>query len=242
VLATVMLANNEIGTIQPVAELARAARANGTPFHTDAIQAPGRLPLDVATLGVDTLALAAHKFGGPKGVGILFVRTGTPIRPLVVGGGQERALRAGTENVAAIVGAARALDLATAERAAEAERLRELRDTLERGIRAAFADAVVLAAESDRLPGLLGVAFPGPTSDALVMGFDLAGVAVSAGSACAAGAIEPSHVARAIGLAPHLAASTVRFSFGSTTTREEIERLLTIVPAVVASQRAVTLS
>jgi cysteine desulfurase len=173
---------------------------------------------------------------------MLYVRTGTPISPLVVGGGQESALRAGTENVAAIVGAARALELATAERAAEAERLRGLRDSLERGVLAASPCAVVVAAGSDRLPGLLSVAFPGTTSDALVMGFDLAGVAVSAGSACAAGAIEPSHVARAIGLPPHLAAATVRFSFGSTTTSEEIERLLTIVPAVVASQRAVTFS
>ncbi len=243
IFATAMLANNEIGTVQPIAALARAAHANGTLFHTDAVQAPGRLALDVAELGVDTLALAAHKFDGPKGVGILYVRTGTPLSPLVVGGGQEGALRAGTENVAAIVGAARALELATADRAHEAARLRDLRELLERGIRAALPDAVILAAEAgpERLPGVLNVAFPGTTSDALVMGFDLAGVAVSAGSACAAGAIEPSHVGLALGLAPALLAAMVRFSFGTSTTREEVERLVAIVPSVVARQRAVTL-
>jgi cysteine desulfurase len=239
VLATVMLANNEIGTIQPIAELAAIARANGTFFHTDAVQAPGRIPVDVAALGVDALALAAHKFYGPKGVGILYVRSGTPLAAMVVGGGQEGAVRAGTENVAGIVGAARAFALAVAELPDVAPRLAHLRDRLEHAIADAVPDALVVAAHAERLPNVVATAFPGATSDALVMGFDLAGVAVSAGSACSAGALEANHVGTAIGLSEPLARALVRFSFGRTTTADEIARLAHIIGDVVRAQRAV---
>ncbi len=200
-LASVMLANNEIGVVQPLAELARIARERGVLLHTDAIQAPGWLPLDVDALGVDLISLSAHKFYGPKGVGALYVRRGTPLEPLIVGGGQEHGLRAGTENVAGVAGFAVALALADAERAETAPRVAALRDRLEAGILAAVPDAVMNAAGAPRLPGILSVAFAGVPSDALLIRLDLEGIAASAGSACAAGSLEPSHVITALGLA-----------------------------------------
>ena len=199
-VASVMLANNEIGVVQPLAELAAIARSRGVVFHTDAVQAAGWLPLTVDTLGVDLLSLSAHKFNGPKGVGVLYVRRGTPVEPLIVGGGQEHGLRAGTENVAGIAGLAAALRLAEAERPLTAPRVAALRDRLEAGIVAAFPDVVVNGAGAPRLPNNLSVAFAGLPSDALLIRLDLEGIAASAGSACAAGSLEPSHVIAALRL------------------------------------------
>ena len=237
-VASVMLANNEIGVVQPVAELAALARERGVIFHTDAIQAAGWLPLDVDALGVDLLSLSGHKFNGPKGVGVLYVRGGTPLEPLIVGGGQEHGLRAGTENVAGIAGFAAALRLAEAERAAIAPRITALRDRLEAGVRAAFPDAVVNGAGAPRLPNSLSVAFADLPSDALLIRLDLEGIAASAGSACAAGSLEPSHVTAALGLDERRRLGVIRFSLGRATTAAEVDEVLRRLPLVVADVRS----
>ncbi|MBV8643158.1 MAG: aminotransferase class V-fold PLP-dependent enzyme [Candidatus Eremiobacteraeota bacterium] len=236
-IASVILANNEIGVIEPVAELAAVAHARRVVFHTDAVQAAGWLPLDVDALGVDLLSLSAHKFYGPKGVGALYVRTGTPVEPLIVGGGQEHGLRAGTENVAGIVGFATALALAEAERPATAARVEALRDRLEAGILAAIPGVVVNGAGAPRLPGILSVAFAGAPSDALLIRLDLDGIAASAGSACAAGSLEPSHVIAALGLGEDYRGGVIRFSLGRATTGAEVEEVLNRLPPVLAAIR-----
>jgi cysteine desulfurase len=237
VLASVMLANNEIGTLHPIADLAALAHERGTLFHTDAVAAAGRMPLDVGRLGVDLLALSAHKFGGPKGVGLLFVREGTPLAPERFGGGQENGLRAGTENVAGIVGLARAFELASAEQAAEAARLGRLRDRFESGLAAALPGVRVNGAHAPRVPGISSVAFPGLQASDMLARLDLEGFAVSAGSACAAGSTRPSHVLRAIGAPAWAARGTLRFSFGALTDEGDVEYLLARLPALVGEMR-----
>lgn len=212
-LATIMLANNEIGTLEPIETLATLARGRGVVFHSDAVQAPGKIPLDAGRLGVDLLSLAAHKFYGPKGVGVLYVREGTPVAPVIVGGGQERGLRSGTENVAGIVGLAEALRLAVAEQPRYAREVGALRDELQ-GILAALPDVVVNGAGAARLPNNLSVGFGGLEADALLIRLDLEGIAASAGSACASGSLEPSHVLEAIGLEERYSKGTIRFSLG----------------------------
>ncbi len=237
ILVALMLANNELGTIHPISELAAEARERGILFHCDAVQAPGRLPLDVGELGVDLLAISAHKCYGPKGVGMLYVREGTALAPLVVGGGQEFGLRAGTENVSGIVGLARALELAVAELPVESARLARMRDDFERAIVAAEPEARVNAAGAPRLPNLSSIAFPGIDAATVLVSLDLAGVAVSAGSACAAGATTSSHVLRAIGLPLRERSGTLRFSFGKLTSEQDVERLQTMVPEILAQVR-----
>jgi cysteine desulfurase len=236
-LASVMLANNEIGTIQPVAELARIAHARGVTFHTDAIQAPAWLAVRPGELGVDVLSLSGHKFEGPKGAGVLYVRRGTPLAPLVVGGGQEHGLRAGTENVAGATAFAAALALAESERAETAARAARLRDRLEDGIVRAVPGARVNGRGAPRLPNVASIAFAGAASDALVIRLDLEGIAVSAGSACAAGSVEPSHVVAALGLDEELRRGVVRFSLGRLTTESEIDEVLRRLPGVLADVR-----
>jgi cysteine desulfurase len=239
-IASVMLANNEIGTIAPIAELAALARARGVLFHTDAVQGTGYLPIDVAELGVDLLAISAHKFYGPKGVGALYVRAGTPLAALVLGGGQEFGLRSGTENLAGIVGLATALDLAVAERPATATRVRALRDRLEAGILANIPGAAVNGAGAPRLPNNCNVSFPGVDGEALLIALDLAGIAVSAGSACTAGATVRSHVIAALSPAEDGAGErrgVVRFSLGRDTTAEQVESVLACLPGMVANMR-----
>lgn len=237
ILASVMVANNEIGTLQPVRELAAIARSRGITIHTDAVQAPAYLPLDVRELGVDLLSISAHKFYGPKGVGALYVREGTPLRAQIVGGAQESALRAGTENVAGIVGMARALELAVEERALNAPRLEALRDRFEAGILAALPDVRVNGGGAARLPHISNLSFSGVAPDAFVLRLDLEGVAASTGSACAAGAVEPSHVIAALGAPPAWAGSAVRFSFGAATGPEQIDRLIAIITRVTPELR-----
>lgn len=236
-VASIMLANNEIGSLQPIAELAAIARGRGVVFHTDAVQAPGRIQIDVERLGVDLLAISAHKFYGPKGVGALYVRTGTPLSPLVVGGGQEAGLRAGTENVAGIVGLARALELAVEEQPDEAERLSRLRDAFEREVLATIPGSEVHGGGAERLPNVSSLAFPRVDAPTLLVRLDLEGVAVSAGSACAAGSTEPSHVIAALGKAPWAGVGTIRFSFGKLTSEQDVERLARMLPGTVAAVR-----
>ncbi|GAC1657292.1 MAG: cysteine desulfurase family protein [Vulcanimicrobiaceae bacterium] len=241
VLASVMLANNEIGTVQPVAELARVARERGVLFHTDAVQGPAYLDVNVRGLGVDLLSISAHKFYGPKGVGALYVREGTPLVPQVVGGSQEFSKRAGTENVAGIVGMAEALERAAAERDETASRLERLRNEFETKVLLCLNDVRVAAAGVPRLPNLSNISFAGIEADALVMRLDLEGAAVSTGSACAAGSLEPSHVIAALGLDPRWLRAAVRFSFGRATTLEEIDRLAALVGRTVTELRQLSL-
>jgi cysteine desulfurase len=235
--ASIMLANNEIGTLNPIAELVQIARGRGVLLHTDAIQAAGRLPLEVAVLGSDLLSLSAHKFSGPKGVGALYVRSGTPVAPRVVGGGQEAGLRSGTEDVAGIAGFARALELAVAELPAEAARLSALRDRFEAGLAAAVPGTRINGSGAARLPNISSVGFAGVEAATAVIRLDLEGVSVSAGSACAAGSTEPSHVLAAIGAPAWARTGTIRFSFGKLTDDADVEALVEALPAVVAALR-----
>lgn len=236
-IASVMYANNEIGTVAPIARLAARARELGVVFHTDAVAAACWLPLDVGALGVDLLSLSAHKFYGPQGIGVLYVRDGTPIAPLLLGGGQEFGRRAGTENVAAIVGLAAALELAVAERERNAARVGALRDRLEAGILGDIPGTRVNGAGAERLPNISNVTFEGADSAALLARLDLDGVAASAGSACTSGVLEASHVIAALGSLPE-GAATLRFSLGSLTTGEEIGRVLELLPGAVERVRA----
>ncbi len=231
-VVSIMLGNNEIGTIQPIAEIAAIARAHGALMHTDAVQAAGFLDLDVNRLGVDLLTISAHKFGGPKGTGVLYVRRGTPLVAQIVGGGQEHGLRSGTENVAGIAGLARALTLAAAERADAGARVAGLRDRLEAAVLAVAPTARVLGAGAPRLPHIAAIAFAGFPSDAHLMALDLEGVSASAGSACAAGSLEPSHVVAALGVPAAYATGMIRFSLGRGTTEADIVRVAEVLSLV----------
>jgi cysteine desulfurase len=238
ILISVMLANNEVGTIQPVGEITQMAAQYGITCHTDAVQAIGKMPVRVDELGVQMLSLTAHKFGGPKGVGALVVRRGTSPAPLVHGGGQERGLRPGTQNVAGIVGLAEALRLTHDELAVEAPRLAALRDLLETGLLDIVPGVQVNGHPERRLPNILNVSFAGVDGESLLMALDVKGVAVSTGAACSAGSAEPSHVLRAMGLSVERAGSSLRYSLGHMTTEEEIERALDATVEVVARLRA----
>ena len=222
-LVSVMHANNEIGTVQPVTEIARRVRARGAYLHTDAVQTFGQMPLDVDTLGVDMMTLSAHKIYGPKGAGALYVRKGTRFTPWLHGGQQEREKRAGTENAAGIVGFGKAAELMGEWREAEAARLCELRDRFTAAIREALPDARLNGHPTRRLPNNVNLSFPGADGEALLLNLDMRGLAVSSGSACASGSIEPSHVLLALGLPLQLARSAVRFSLGRGTTDGDIQ-------------------
>ena len=224
-LVSVMLANNETGVIQPVAEIAARATAAGALVHCDAVQAPGRLPVSFAGLGVDMMSIAAHKFAGPKGIGALVVRSGLEIAPLIHGGGQERGLRGGTENAAGIVGFGTAAQLAQGDLARAGE-IAALRDRMESRLRETEPDVVIFSQGAERLPNTSCLTMPGVQSETQVMGLDLAGVAVSAGSACSSGKVEPSHVLRALGAADAVGGCAIRVSLGWATTEEESERFL----------------
>lgn len=222
-LVSVMLANNETGVIQPVAEIAARARAAGALVHCDAVQAPGRIPLSFAALGVDMMSLSAHKFAGPKGIGALVVRAGLDVAPLVHGGGQERGRRGGTENGAGIVGFGAAAALAREDLARVGE-IAALRDRLEARLRETEPAVRVFSAGAARLPNTSCVTMPGVQSETQVMGLDLAGAAVSAGSACSSGKVEPSHVLRALGAPDEVGGCAIRVSLGWATTEGEIDR------------------
>ena len=237
VLASVMYANNEIGTLQPIRELAAIAREAGVLFHTDAVQVPAYLPIDAGELGIDLLSVSAHKFYGPKGVGALYVREGTPIHPVVYGGGQEFGKRSGTENVAGIVGMARALELAAGERPEAAARIEALRDRLEAGILEGVPGVRINGRGAPRLPNNCNVSFAGVQSEHVLVRLDLEGVAVSAGSACTSGALEPSHVIAALGIAEKWMQGVIRFSIGRGTTSDQIDRVLEVVRTGITELR-----
>ena len=234
-LVSIMYANNEIGIVQPIAELAAVARAIGVPFHTDAVQAAGWLPLDLSELGVDALSISGHKFGAPKGVGALAVRSRVPLEPLVHGGGQERGIRSGTENVAGAVGLARAL---TAPGTADAVGVARRRDSLIEGVLTGVPDAVLTGHPKARLPGHASFVFPGTSGESLLLELEARGIVSSSGSACAAGSDEPSSVLLALGIAPQLAQTAVRFSFGGEVTDDDVETVVGAVAEAVAAVRA----
>jgi cysteine desulfurase len=238
-LISVMLANNEIGTIQPIEEIGRVAAENDIYFHCDAVQAAGKLPLDVNRLGVDLLSISAHKIYGPKGVGALYVRTGTELEPIFHGGHHERDRRPGTENVPGIVGMGKAAELAVKNLAMDAARLAVLRDKFE----AALLSLPGVRLNGDghhRVPNTCNLSFDAAGGEALVIALDLQGISCSTGAACSSGAVEPSHVLTAIGLSPEQARSSLRFSLGHPTTTEEIDRAIEIIPAVVERLRALS--
>jgi cysteine desulfurase len=239
-VCTVMWVNNEIGTIQPVPQLAAKAKERGALFHTDAVQAFGKVPIDAQKQQYDFLTISGHKFGAPKGIGALFIRRGTSLEPLMHGGTQDRGRRPGTENVAEAVGLARAAELALAECEAHCARLRGLRDKLEAGILAKIPDAVIHGRGAERAPHIVNISVPGTDSESLLMALDLRGIAASGGSACQSGSISPSHVLAALGVRPDLASAAVRMSLGSLTTDHSIDRVIEVFPALVTKARQLT--
>jgi cysteine desulfurase len=238
-LISVMLANNEVGTIQPIEEIGRVGADNDIYFHCDAVQAAGKLPLDVNRLGVDLLSISAHKIYGPKGVGALYVRTGMELEPIFHGGHHERDRRPGTENVPGIVGMGKAAELAVKNLATDAARLAALRDKFESALLS--LPGVRLNGDGHhRVPNTCYLSFDAAGGEALVIALDLQGIACSTGAACSSGAVEPSHVLTAIGLSADQARSSLRFSLGRPTTAEEIDRAIEIIPAVVERLRALS--
>jgi cysteine desulfurase len=236
-VVSVMWVNNELGVVQPVADIAQRCRDAGVIFHTDAVQAVGKVPVSVQSLFCTLLTISGHKIGAPKGIGALIVRDRKAIEAILHGGGQQYGIRPGTENVAGAVALGRAVQLAAAEQASLAGRLSELRDELAGRLQATVPGLVVNAPQSPRAPHLLSVAVPGADSEALLMHLDLAGIAASSGSACSTGAVEPSHVLVAMGIPRELALGTIRFSFGRESTLQDVERAAEVVPAVVAKVR-----
>jgi cysteine desulfurase len=238
VLITVMHANNELGTLQPVEDIGRVAAESGVRFHSDAVQSAGKVPLDVGQMAVDLLSLSAHKFYGPKGVGALFVRKGVQIEPLLHGSRGEGGRRAGTENVSGIVGLGKAAELALARLNEHSARVAALRDRLEKGLLARVAGACVNGGAAHRLPNTCNIMLPEVESESLVIALDLQGVACSAGAACLSGAVDPSHVLAAIGLSPAEARGSIRLSLGRSTTDQDVALALDVIPEAVQRQRA----
>lgn len=240
ILVSIMHANNEIGTVQPVGEIGRIARARGVCFHTDAVQSAGKLPVDVEAMGADLLSLSGHKIYGPKGVGAIYIRKGVEIEPTAHGGHHENDVRSGTENTVGIVGLGKAAELAAEERESEYRHLSVMRDDLEARIRVEIEGARVNGHPDHRLPGTLNVSFPGAEGESLIMSLDLAGIAVSTGSACTSGAIEPSHVLLALGRDPRIALGSVRFSFGRDNSMGDVDCVMGRLPGIVARLREVS--
>ena len=237
ILVSIMTANNEIGTVQPVAQIGEICREKGVAFHTDAVQAVGMLRTDVREMNADLVSLSAHKFHGPKGTGALYIRKGTRLDPLIHGGSQERGLRAGTESVPGIVGLGKAIETAEAEREENAARIRGLRKVLTDRILQNIPGARMNGHPENRLPGNCHFSFPGTESEALLLRLDLAGISVSGGSACTSGSVEPSHVLQAIGLKDEMLHSSIRLTIGRETTLKEIEKTAQILTEIVEDLR-----
>ncbi len=236
-LVSVMHANNEVGTIFPIKEIAAAAHANGVVVHTDAVQTLGKIPFSIKDLDVDLMTISAHKLYGPKGIGALFVRKGVELEPMIHGGGQERGKRPGTENVPLAVGFAKAVELAIMEMADEAKRLESLRNNLEARIRTEFPAAIINGHPTDRLPHILNVSFDSDKisleGEMLVMNMDLQGIAVTSGSACTSGSMQPSHVLLAMGRDEKTAKATLRFAFGKSNSEEDVEHVVDALKGIL---------
>jgi len=240
VLISVMYANNEVGTIQPVRDIAGIAREAGVYFHTDAVQAAGHVPVNVDALGVDLLSMSAHKLSGPKGVGALYIRKGTRIIPFMHGGEQESGRRASTENIAGIVGFGKATEIARGEMAGEAERITGLRDKLISGIFEQIGDTYLNGHPEKRLPNNANMSFDFVEGESMLLGLDLEGICVATGSACSSSSFEASHVLLAMGVSQWLAHGSLRFSLGRWNTEEDIERVLDVLPVIVSKLRALS--
>jgi cysteine desulfurase len=239
-LVSVMHANNEIGTIQPIADLAAIAHERGALMHTDAVQSVGKIPVDVRALGVDLLSLSAHKFNGPKGAGALWVKRGTRLQPILTGGKHERSRRAGTENVPALAGLGVAAHLAAQKIAAEGVRVGALRDRLETGILNSVTGTSVNGEPRMRVPNTTNISFDRVEAESLLIALDLDGIAVSTGSACSSGTLEPSHVLRAMGFPAHRTQNSLRFSLGLFSTDQEVDRVVEVLPRLVEKLRGLT--
>ncbi|HPC47940.1 MAG TPA: aminotransferase class V-fold PLP-dependent enzyme, partial [Deltaproteobacteria bacterium] len=239
-LVSVMMANNEIGTIQDIRAISRICRDKGVLLHTDAVQAVGKVRLDVDDLGVDFLTLSGHKIYAPKGVGAVYVRKGSPFCPFIRGGHQERGRRAGTENTIGIVALGRAVELRDQEMDAEAERLRAMKERLRAGIAERIPDVHFVGHPTHSLPGTLNVSFEGAEGEAILLYLDLEGIAVSTGSACASGSLDPSHVILATGLSPECAHGSIRISMGRDNTEEDVDYLLDVLPGVIRRIRGMS--
>ncbi|GHV73857.1 cysteine desulfurase [Spirochaetia bacterium] len=239
-LVSVMMANNEIGTIQDVKEIAKLAKAAGAWMHTDAVQAAGKIPVDVDDLKVDYLTMSGHKIYGPKGVGALYVRSGAPLFPLIHGGHQEDGFRAGTYNNLGILGYGTAAVHAKQNLAAYEKEIRPLRNRLRDGLLAAVPNITINGHPDDVLPNTLNVSFPGAEGESILLGMDINGIEASTGSACASGSLEPSHVLMAVGVGPELAHGSIRFSLGWGVTKEDIEYIIETVPPIIARFRAMS--
>jgi cysteine desulfurase len=240
ILVSIMHTNNEVGTVEPIAELAAVARERGVLFHTDAVQSVGKIPVNIRDLGVDLLSISAHKFYGPKGVGALYVREGVDVVPVILGGHQEEGRRAGTHNTPGIIGLARALELAVENLSTEGPRLAALRDELRDGVVAMAGSVVIMTPERGVVPNTLNVCFPGIDGESLMLALDMEGISAATGSACASGSDEPSHVLTAMGCRPEIARGSIRFSLGKFTRPEDVRRVLEVLPAVVEKLRAVS--
>jgi cysteine desulfurase len=239
-IVSVMHANNEVGTIQPIAALAQIAKEKGALFHTDAVQSAGKIPVDVKALGLDLLSLSAHKINGPKGAGALWIRRGVRLVPVLTGGRHERGRRAGTENVPGIVGLGVAAALAVEKMSGEAVRLSALRDRLEREILRLVPGTMVNGGGSPRVPNTTNISFERIEAESLLIALDLEGVAVSTGSACSSGTLEPSHVLKAMGFPPHRTQNSIRFSLGLGNTDADVDRVLAVLPGIVEKLRNLT--
>ncbi|MDD1686459.1 cysteine desulfurase NifS [Methanoregula sp.] len=237
ILITIMYANNEIGTIEPIAELGAIARKHRIPFHTDAVQAIGNVPIDVKAQNIDLLSLSAHKFYGPKGVGVLYIRKGTKIDNLIHGGGQERRRRAGTENIAGIVGLGKAIELATADIEGHNKRIRALRDRLLSGIMAKIPHAYLNGHPEKRLPGNINISFEFIEGESMLLWLDDEGICASTGSACTSGSLEPSHVLLATGLPVEISHGSLRLTLGDANTDADVDFVLEELPKVVSRLR-----
>lgn len=240
VLVTIMFANNEIGTVEPVPEIGAVVRERGVLFHTDAVQAVGKIPIDVRAMNIDFLSLSGHKLNAPKGIGALYIQKDIQVCPLITGGHQERGMRAGTENLLGIVGIGKAAELALVEMEAESARLATLRDRLEKGILAAVPDVRVNGCVEHRLPNTSNISFRFIEGEAILYRLDYEGIAVSTGSACSSGSLSPSHVLLAIGLSHEYAHGSIRISLGRDTTGDDVDYVLAKVPEVVASLRVLS--
>ena len=240
ILISIMHANNEVGTIEPIQEIAKIARERGIYFHTDAVQTTGKVPIDVKESGIDMLSLSGHKLYGPKGIGALYVRKGVKISPLIHGGHHERNRRAGTENVPGIVGLGKACEIASKEMANEEKRLRELRDRLYKGLNERIDDIILNGHPQHRLPGILNICVKYVEGESMLINLDLEGICVSSGSACTSGSLEPSHVLLAMGVPAEVAHGSLRFSLRRNTTQKDIDRVISVLPSVVEKLRAMS--
>ncbi|MCD6575271.1 cysteine desulfurase NifS [Candidatus Aerophobetes bacterium] len=240
ILISIMHANNEVGTIEPIQEIAKIARERGIYFHTDAVQTAGKVPIDVKESGIDMLSLSGHKLYGPKGIGALYVRKGVKISPLIHGGHHERNRRAGTENVPGIVGLGKACEIASKEMANEEKRLRELRDKLYKGLNERIDDIILNGHPHRRLPGILNICVKYVEGESMLINLDLEGICVSSGSACTSGSLEPSHVLLAMGVPAEVAHGSLRFSLGRNTTQKDIDRVISVLPSIVEKLRAIS--